>query len=471
MGWNPKKSDYTSQDGKISWCNACLYKQDGCKLPVKNPDGTYNRQGLISAFKMVGHVKGISQGEVNNIKSKIAKLLLSEFDDDQYKDGSKSVLSGTVMDDTNLFSVYNRTTQHTKETMHGALDKLNGAPIPLKVSHHCFIPDDETDKLINDTGLLEVGQILDYHLEDYEDGTKSRIIIDEAEIHNPKILEKYNNGELQGLSTEFYYMPTLNPDTDIFETIDLTYSSVSIVDSPACKQCAIKSNPKNINENNSKVYINKPIKIDLIEHVKDNEIRCSLPNCKECESAILNNMNIPTNNKNNKEMLKSMKNSNTPVEPVVEEPKQIDSEPQENEDNDDDLESRFNDLESRFDKLEEVVHDALEHFKVNEAPQVEGAKSINFKELVAKTKEATKQAILDDANAENYVDGLISSGIVLPAQKTAHYNHVKNIGLSAYKSLFPTTAKPQVELGKKSVETSKNDEEVYKLEPTFGEIQ
>lgn len=83
--WNPKKGDYSEEQ----WKSATLL--DG-KLPVKEPDGTYNKNGVKSAAKMLSQVDGISDEQRKSTAKTLQRLFkemgeevpesirLSEFD-------------------------------------------------------------------------------------------------------------------------------------------------------------------------------------------------------------------------------------------------------------------------------------------------------------------------------------------------------------------------------------------------------
>lgn len=65
--WNPKESDYD----EAQWKSATLL--DG-KLPVKEPDGTYNKNGIKSAAKMLSQVDGISDEKRKSVAKTLQRL-------------------------------------------------------------------------------------------------------------------------------------------------------------------------------------------------------------------------------------------------------------------------------------------------------------------------------------------------------------------------------------------------------------
>jgi phage head maturation protease len=66
LRWNPVKGDYKD------YAAACALPGDE-KLPYKNPDGSINKDGVDSAMKMIGHVKGSSDDDLRSA----AKTLMS----------------------------------------------------------------------------------------------------------------------------------------------------------------------------------------------------------------------------------------------------------------------------------------------------------------------------------------------------------------------------------------------------------
>jgi phage head maturation protease len=64
--WSPNKGDYND------YAAACALPDDE-KLPYKNPDGSINKDGVSSAMKMIGHVKGSSDDDLQSA----AKTLMS----------------------------------------------------------------------------------------------------------------------------------------------------------------------------------------------------------------------------------------------------------------------------------------------------------------------------------------------------------------------------------------------------------
>jgi hypothetical protein len=64
--WSPVKGDYKD------FASACALPDDE-KLPYKNPDGSINKDGVDSAMKMIGHVKGSSDDDLKSA----AKTLMS----------------------------------------------------------------------------------------------------------------------------------------------------------------------------------------------------------------------------------------------------------------------------------------------------------------------------------------------------------------------------------------------------------
>lgn len=66
--WDPKKDDYTD----VQWKAACLLDD---ALPVREPDGTLNKNGVISAAKMIGHVKGASDVDLQAAAKTLMGLL------------------------------------------------------------------------------------------------------------------------------------------------------------------------------------------------------------------------------------------------------------------------------------------------------------------------------------------------------------------------------------------------------------
>lgn len=73
-----KASDYTDQQ----YMSACLIKgdtKDACKLPIKEPSGTLNKNGIHAAAAALAGARGGLKGVSPADKKKAAKKLLSLY--------------------------------------------------------------------------------------------------------------------------------------------------------------------------------------------------------------------------------------------------------------------------------------------------------------------------------------------------------------------------------------------------------
>lgn len=252
---NFKKTDYNDQQ----WKNACLVCPEGCndkapkeccKLPVKEPDGTYNVNGIKAAWGSLQGSRGgvkLSTQQRGQVITKLTSLYKqagltglgplkasnSQRPGVIWKNGVHHVF---VNDQPASVSVPKDTIQQTYDVFQDEINKNGG--ITLGIDH---IPEELLEKypILAKLNPLDVGQITEI------DTDGESIYALKSEHTNPLVAELYQNGELPAYSivadSKFRPCPTGQVDyvLDRMENIKRT----DYVDEGGCRECKTGMQP------------------------------------------------------------------------------------------------------------------------------------------------------------------------------------------------------------------------------------
>ncbi len=261
---NFTKADYTDEQYK----KACLYcdtdclkdstSKQCCKLPVREPNGALNRNGVQAAYAAMrgarGGVKGLSSDDREKIMNKLRRLYREVGMDLPEALKSESPTHNKVHGiiwDRGIHKLWIKEgdakpkpakLKVTDRSLKRDYDLLsNNLPIPIGIDH---LDDNilKENKVLDKMNLLEAGQINEIKL------TDEGIEIVDAELYNDTLNDLYNNGDLTDFSivADLYSKNTDNPDCDYIEDYSII-KRVDFVGTGGCETCKVKSDPVFLN--------------------------------------------------------------------------------------------------------------------------------------------------------------------------------------------------------------------------------
>jgi len=235
MAWTGSSTKSYSPE---AWWNACLIhtcedksKKKCSKLPVRDPDGSYSKSGLESAYRMVGHVKGISPEEKNSIQEKISNILKKEFGEEKKINSSQDTIQveGILLTTGNFDAMSGKLTVDS-DCIQKTYNNLQ-YPISVGVTH-------SDDSILSNLELDKVAMIKECYLS----ADKNKILFNEVLIN--KEYENIWNSLIINDDIGISINGTVPSDDQVWEDGELKPKSISIprvdlVDKPACQSCKI----------------------------------------------------------------------------------------------------------------------------------------------------------------------------------------------------------------------------------------